>query len=101
MSLDEFMNQGGNNIEEIFSSIMELNFPENLHQIYVNRLDEDWKKKVYFDLVESLQTKQFDIYKSELHNHISKKEFKYLKAMIFECLHIEVQNERKRGLFID
>lgn len=101
LSLEEFMENGGNNIAEIFKYISTKDFPYNLHQHYKNLLDEDWKKRVYDEIIKANETKKFDIYESELRYHISKKQFKFLKTIIFECLHIDVLNERKRNLFVE
>lgn len=100
-SLDEFMENGGHKISVLFDTVNDPSFPQNLYTYHREALKELWKQEVYDELVESLKTKTFDIYASVLHEHITRKQFKYLKAIIFENLHIEVINERKRGLFVN
>ena len=95
------MEQGGNNISEILKCINEQNFPNNIHDYHKYLLKEEWKKQVYDEIVIATETKKFDIFESELRHHISKKTFKYIERLIFECLHIEVINGRKRNLFAE
>ncbi len=75
------------------------NFPENLYAYHKQMLQENRKKVVYDEILESMETKEFDIYASCLHEHISKNEFKYLKRFFFDYLDIQVLNARKRDLF--
>lgn len=100
-SLYEFMENGGHMISVLFDTVNVSSFPQNLYTYHKEALKESWKQEVYEELVESLKTKKFDINASRLHEHITRKQFKYLKAIIFENLHIEVINERKRGLFVN
>lgn len=100
-SLDEFMENGGHVISALFNTVQESSFPQNLYAYHKEALKEEWKLKVYDELVESLKTKRFDIYESSLSKHITRKQFKYLKAILLDNLHIEVINGRKRGLFTE
>lgn len=98
-SLNEFMENGGHIISILFDTVNDSSFPQNLYAYHKEVLKESWKQEVYDELVDSLKTKTFDIYESSLHEHITRKQFKNLKVIIFENQHIKIINERKRGLF--
>lgn len=101
MKYDDFMNNGGNNIAHIFNCVTENDFPINSHAFFKNKLSEKWQQDSYDDLVKSLQTKEFDIFKSSLHEHITKNELKYLEKYILKGCHIKVINKRKKNLWIN
>lgn len=98
-SYDEFMNNGGMQIAILFETARSDTFPESLHEYHRGLFQENWKREVYNEIIQSMETKEFDIYKSCLHEHITKKEFKYLKSFFFDYLDIKVLNARKRDLF--
>lgn len=98
-SMDEFMENGGHKISILFDTVNDPSFPQNLYTYHKETLKESWKQEVYDEFVESLNSKTFDIHASSLSKHITRKQFKYLKVIMFENLHIKVVNERKRGLF--
>lgn len=98
-SYEEFMEQGGSHLEILFQSAREKEFPDNLHEYYKKRLQEDWQKQAYNELSQAYHTKALDIYTSCLRCHITRKEFKYLKFSILDNLHIKVLNANKKGLF--
>ena len=97
----EFMDQGGNHLKILFQSVMEKEFPNNLHEYYRKKLTEDWQKQIYNELLEAYNTKAFDIYTSNLRHHITRKQYKYFKYTVLDNLHIEVINEKKRNLFLE
>ena len=99
LSYDEFMDNGGNNISALLSCVLEKDFPSNIHEYHKSLLNDEWKKQVYDEIVKAKDNKTFDLFESELRNHFTKKQYKYLKRIIFEGLGIEVLNERKRNLF--
>lgn len=101
MKYNDFMNNGGNNIAHILNCIVQNDFPLNLHDLFKNKLHEKWQKDSYDDLVESLKTKEFDIFKSSLHEHITKEQFKYFERYVLEGCHIKVINKRKKNLWKD
>lgn len=100
LSYEEFMDNGGNNISELLKYTNKKN-PNNIHEYHKRLLKEEWKKQVYDEIINSIETKTFDVFESELRHHVTKKQFKYLERLIFECLHIEVLNGRKRNLFAE
>ncbi len=99
-SYKEFMANGGKQIEVLFKTAQSESFPEILHEYHKQMLKEDWKKQVYDEILESMETGEFDIAASCLHEHIKKDEFNYLKRFFFDYLDIKVLNARKRNLFI-
>jgi hypothetical protein len=101
LSYEEFMDNGGNNISELLKCVNEKNYPHNIHEYHKSLLKEEWKKQVYDEIINSIETKTFDVFESELRHHVTKKQFKYLERLIFECLDIEILNGRKRNLFAE
>lgn len=99
ISWEEFMSNGGGSISILFDSVKERDFPMNLHEYHKEKLDEEWKKQVYDELVLAYSNKTFDIYASCLREHITKNQFKYFNRVVLEELHINVLNSRKRNLF--
>lgn len=100
-SYKDFMENGGKQIEMLFKAAQLEAFPEFLHEYHKQMLKEDWKKIVYDEILESMETGEYDIAASCLREHIKKDEFKYLKRFFFDYMDIEVLNSRKRNLFIE
>lgn len=99
MTLDEFMSNGGDNLEEIFKAVQEDAFPQNMHARLKGRLRESWQKESYDELVDSLETKEFDISESPLHEHITKKQFKHFETCVLKEIPIKTINAGKRSLW--
>lgn len=99
MSWEEFLENGGNSISVLFDSVQDSNFPDNLNDYHKSKLNEEWKKIVYDELVCAYSSKNFDIYESCFRNYITKEQFRYFERIILECSHINVLNRRKRNLF--
>lgn len=99
MTLEAFMSNGGDNIAEMFSAVQEDDFPQNMHARLKSRLCDLWQKESYDELVASLETKKFDISGSQLHEHITKKQFKHFETGILKEIPIKTANAGKRSLW--
>ena len=63
------------------------------------RLCDSWQKESYDELVQSLETKEFDISGSLLHEHITKKQFKHFETRVPRKIPINTINAGKRSLW--
>ena len=87
MTLEAFMSNGGDNIAEMFSAVQEDDFPQNMHARLKSRLCDLWQKESY------------DISGSQLHEHITKKQFKHFETGILKEIPIKTANAGKRSLW--
>lgn len=91
---DEFMENGGFLIERHLNTTK-----DNLNEIdefYKSKLSQSWQKKAYEQIMMAYKTKKLDLLDTELHEHMTRKQFKRLKFIFFDTLGIEVINDRKR-----